>query len=372
MRTRVGFGIVILVLIGVTSAPAQDVGDAVQGIEIKLSDLVQNLKGGQVDWGNRMMYAAGEGIMAPATDMPNRGRAYLSAKDYARMAAIASLLMLIENTNVTSEGTGRDYMDDGVRKKIEGYVRNVLILRSERITIEDRSIVRVWVGTPIFGDQTPGTAFLEALAGTDKPKQPKLIEIPLGRALPRPSTPTKQAEAEEDARQLNALRGIAASRPVDPETSVPPTRQEGPFTSLVVDARGHNVPQAVCPKIRKLNGDQVYGGLVSKTDPAVLDGLVSYARTPETARSSDRCGTNPLMAAAIGRGGGRSMCDVVVSDETAKTIARENSAAKFLDAYKVIFVVDPPGSAVSSALAQAEPEGKAVEVASSDAADVSE
>jgi hypothetical protein len=315
------------------------------------------VKGGQVDWGSRMMYASGEGVMAPANEEPNRGRAYLRAKEYAKMDAIANLLMLIEGTNITSEGTGKDYMADVTLKQtIQGYVKNVQILRSERITTENGTLVKAWVGTAIFGDQTPGSAFLENLAVVDKPKQPKLIEIPLARALPRPSTPIKQAEAEENARQLRAFKGVAASRPIDPDSTAPPMRQEGPFSSLVVDARGYGVPQAVCPKIRKLNGDQVYGGVVSKTDPAVLEGLVSYVRTPENARSSDRCGTNPMLVTAIGRGGGRSMCDVIVSDETAQKIAKENSAAKFLDEYKVIFVVDPPGSAISSALAMAEPD----------------
>jgi len=362
---RIGLAILVFVSISATGAMAQGAAPAAEGGEIKLSELVQNLKGGQVDWGNRMMYAMGEGVMPSAKEVPNRAVALLRAKEYAKMAATANLLMLIEGTNITSEGTGKDYMADvTLKQKIEGYVKNVQILRSEKVTSKDGTIARVWVGTAIFGDQTPGTAFLENLADTDKPKQPKLIEIPMEKSGPRPSTPTKQAAEEEDTRQMNAL--IAASRPVDPDAVAPMTKQEGPFTSLIVDARGRNVPQAVCPKIRKLNGDQVYGSLASKSDLAIRDGLVSYAKTPEAARTSDRCGGNPLSVAAIGRGGGRSMCDVVVSDETAKAISKENAASKFLDQYRVIFVVDPPGSAISSAIAKTEAEATAVRVAGID------
>ncbi|MGC8863963.1 MAG: hypothetical protein ACP5R5_14500 [Armatimonadota bacterium] len=357
---RIGWAVAVLIMTCAAGTDAQDGGTtAVEGVNIELSDLVQNVGTGQIDWARGMMYAYGEGVMPSASEQPNRARAYLAAKEYGKMAAIANLLMLIEGTNITSEGTGKDYMADvTLRQKIEGYVKNVHILRTERITSKDGTIVKVWVGTPIFGSEAPGTAFLEALAEVDRPKQPKLIEIPLGKVLPRPSTPTKQAEAEERERVLRQLTYpkiglIAASRPIDPDTTVPPIRQQGPFTSLVVDARGFGVPQAMCPKIRKLNGDQVYGGVASKNDPAVLEGLVSYARTPEGARLSERCGSNPLVVPAIGRGGGRSMCDVIVSDETARIIARENSITRFLDQYRVIFIVDPPGSAMSSAVAMA-------------------
>jgi len=360
MCNRIAYVTAVLLMACAAGAAAQEgAGRADEGAQIEFSDLVQSVGTGHVDWGSRMMYAWGEGVMPSASEEPNRARAYLRAKEYGKMAAIANLLMLIEGTNITSEGTGRDYMADvTLRQKIEGYVKNVQILRAEKITGKDGTIVKVWVGTPIFGRETPGTAFLETLAEVDKPKQPKLIEIPLARAVPRPSTPVDRAEAEERERTLQRLGLprvglIAASRPIDPDTTVPPIRQQGPFTSLIVDARGFGVPQAMCPKIRKLNGDQVYGGVPSKSDPAVLEGLVSYARTPEGARSSDRCGSNPLIVAAIGRGGGRSMCDVIVSDETARLIARENSVGRFLDERRVIFVVDPPGSALSSAVAMA-------------------
>ena len=360
MRSYLSLLILALLAVSLSSALAQESGIVgAEGSDIKLSDLVQTFKQGQVDWGARMMYATGEGVMPSAKELPNRARALLKAKEYAKMAAIANLLMVIEGTTITYEGAGKQFMADvTLRQKIEGYVKNVSILRSERITGKDGTIVKAWVGTPMFGDQTPGTAFLEDLADKEKPKQPPLIEIPLEPASPKPSKSTKAAAAEEDATRA-AFCGIASARPIDPDTTVRPTQQKGPYTSLVVDARGFNVPQAISPKVRKLNGDQVYGSVVSRTDPAIRDGLVSYVRTPEGALQSDRSGTNPMTVAAIGRGGGRSMCDVIVSDEVAKSVAAENSAAKFLDQYKVIFVVDPPGSALSSAISQAEPEAPA-------------
>ena len=344
----------------------------VEGAEIKLSDLVQGVKGGQIDWGKQMMYASGEGVAPPKSEVPNRARAYLKAKDYARMAAIANLLMVIEGTTISYEGYGKDFMakDVTLRQTIEGYVKNVEILRSERTSSGNDTTVKVWVGTRIYGDQTPGTAFLGKLADTEKPKQPPLIEIPLEKSSPRPSTPTKLAAAEVDGQGVASYAGPAASRPEDPEAMAALGKQEGPFTSLIVDARGYNVPQAICPKIRKLNGDQVYGSLLAKTDPAIRDGIVSYTRTPDAARESDRCGGNPFVVGAIGRGGGRSMCDVIVADGTAKQIVAENSAGKFLDQYKVIFVVDPPSSALSSSMTKAEPKPSEVRVALSDTAHV--
>ena len=46
------------------------------------------------------------------------------------------------------------------------------------------------------------------------------------------------------------------------------------------------------------------------------------------------------------------MCDLIVQDPTAQTILTENDVSRFLAAYKVIFVVDPPGTALRSSFAE--------------------
>jgi hypothetical protein len=104
--------------------------------------------------------------------------------------------------------------------------------------------------------------------------------------------------------------------------------------------------------------------VVSKNDPIVREGLISYVSRPEAARDLDRCGNNPMLVGAVGRGGGRSMCDVIVADGTAREILKEEATSGFLKNYNVIFVVDPPGSALKSGFTDADPEPKQTRVAS--------
>jgi hypothetical protein len=301
---------------------------------IKHSDLVQRFDGCEVDWGTQMMYASAEAPLPSAEKVPNRARALLMARDYAKMDAVARLLALIEQTTVTYQGNGKDLMDadKNLRQTIVGYVKNVQIIRVEKTRSGDVDSVRVTVGTKVYGADTPGSAFLDKLAGAEKAMQPPLMELPV------------EISVRSDIRVLPLPRSAgkpASSRPIDASVEFFAPPSQGPYTSLVVDARGYDIPRAISPKVRKVNGDQVYGILGSKTDPGIREGTVCYAATLESARESDKCGDNPLIVRAIGRGGGKSMCDVVISDKSATQVITENRATGFLDARKVIFVVDP-------------------------------
>lgn len=337
MRLKIILTTVLVALAAFCAGALADDAASPEIVAIKHSDLVQKVNGGEIDWGKQMMYASAEAPMQPEDKVPNRARAYLAAKDFAKMEAIARLLAVVEGTTVNYQGSGKDLMDHdaGLRHTIEGYVKNVEIISSEKVKVDGGDAVRVTVGTKIYGEATPGSAFLDSLAGVEKPKQPPLMELPVEISV----TVTVQVAPVVPP----TTAAPASSRPVDASVEIIAPPSEGPYTSLVVDARGYGVPQAISPKIRKLNGDQVYGILGSKSDPAIRQGTVSYARTLESARECDRCGDNPLIVRAVGRGGGMSMCDVVISDKAAAQALEENAASGFLTGRRVIFVVDPPG-----------------------------
>jgi hypothetical protein len=336
MHTKVpaAIGLAFALLIPLASH-AQDVTNTPAAM-VERSELVQKVQDGEIDWGKQMMYASAEAPMQPEDKVPNRARAFLAARDFAKMDAIASLLAVVEGTTVTYQGSGKELMDQdtGLRRTIEGYVKNVEIISSERVQTDGGDAVRVTVGTRIYGESTPGSAFMDKLAGTEKPKQPPLMELP--DVISVTVNVTLSAAAREHGMP-------ASSRPVDAGVQFVAPPSEGPYTSLIIDARGFGVPQAISPKVRRLNGDHVYGILGSKSDPAIRQGTLSYARSLEGARECDRCGDNPLIVRAVGRGGGRSMCDVVVSDKVASQIIAEDGITGFLEARRVIFVVDPPG-----------------------------
>ena len=294
-------------------------------VYVKKTTLVEKVKGGEIDWGKEMFYASGEGAMPPVSQEPNRAKAYLKAKGYGRMMAIANLLMVVEGVNITYDGTGKDYMaqDETLRAKIEGFVRGVEVLREEKTTAEGDTIVKVTVGTRMYGKANPGTAFLEKvaeIASAPEPDRPK----PMAVQVEVPQEPPKPVEP--------------IAEPAAPATA----EQEGPFTSVIIDARGYKVTRAMSPKLRKADGSEAWGTVHVSPDFVLDHGIVSYARTMEAARQIGRCGENPLIVKAIGRAGGKAMCDAVVSDADADRILAENAKTKFLDQCKVIFIVDPP------------------------------
>ena len=133
----------------------------------------------------------------------------------------------------------------------------------------------------------------------------------------------------------------AGSGPAPAQTDPQPTpAQAGPFTSLIVDTLGLKVERAMSPKIRRADGSEVWGTVKADYDFVEDHGVVVYARSVEDAGKNARAGTNPLIVKAIDRAGGEFHCDAVISDADAKLVLDENAKTKFLDGYKVIFVVD--------------------------------
>ena len=329
---------------------------------IALSGLADRLKGGVIDWENQMMYADGEGAMPSAEVVPNRAVALLKAKDYAKMAAIANLLMLIQGTTISYEGYGQDYMlkDSLLKQKIEGYVKNVSILKTETYKISGNTIVKVTVGTPIFGKDTPGTAFMDKIATINKENQGKkpvavpLIELPIEKHAVKLEQSADAGRSPIWPKQIMTADGRlwidtpnklysspASARPVDPSQQLSTFKQEGPFTSVIIDTRGYDVLRAICPKIRKSDGTEVWGTVDVSADFAIEEGIAAYAKTLESARDCRRCGDNPLIISVIGRAGGKAMCDAIISNEDAVLMLDENKKTKFLDKFNVIFVSNP-------------------------------
>ena len=106
-----------------------------------------------------------EQAMPSAAEQPNRARAKLMAKDYAKMDAIANLKMAIEGTTISYESTGKDYMaDTTISQKIEGFVNNVQITKYWDEKVEGDTIVVVEVRAPMFSATGPGPVFIQEQA----------------------------------------------------------------------------------------------------------------------------------------------------------------------------------------------------------------
>lgn len=322
------------------------------------SGIVESVKGGEIDWENGYIYSKGIGAVAPASLIANRAVAKLKAKDYAKTEAIANILMALEGTTIAYDGLGKDYMADVTLKQtIKGYVKNVEIVSIKDTKDKDAAYVIVTVKKAMFGNETPGRAFLEKIAAdqaadpTLKTKNPRLIEIPVEK-LPSERAKflstdagwshfSKTAAKAKEGESLRGNGGPASSRPADVNETYEPAPQKGPFTGLIIDTRGYDVRRAMSPKIRKQNGEVIWGNL--PVDPEiVLDrGLASYVKSLEDAQNNERAGNNPLLLIAVGRSGGAAMCDAVISDSDGDLAITNNANDKFLDEFNVIFVTNP-------------------------------
>lgn len=274
------------------------------------SDLVEKIGSGEIDWGSGYYYASGESLVPSPEEEPNRARALLKAKGYAKMRAVADLRMAIDGTTVSHKAAGRDCItkDADLRQTVEGYVANVEIVSElERADGAETTVV-VTVRAPIFGANGVGSAIVKSRSARD------LLE---GRS-----------------------NDVSIERRGDPKASTIQPSARGPFTSLIVDCSGFDVRRAVSPKIRRADGSEVWG--TTSVDPDVLQerGTVGYARTVDDARRNPRAGSNPLILRAIGRAGGRYMCDAIISDADADRALQESISPRFLEKCDVLFVVD--------------------------------
>lgn len=123
----------------------------------------------------------------------------------------------------------------------------------------------------------------------------------------------------------------------------PPTEAwaaRGPYTGLIVDCRGFGVERSMSPKIRVPDGSEVWGTVSVNLDWLIENGIVVYAHTLREALRLERAGANPLIVSAVGRAGGNFNSDAVVTETDADRILRENLRGKFLDRYRVIFILD--------------------------------
>lgn len=283
------------------------------GVCLAAGPSVQKLgENARIDWTGLVYIATGEGAMPSISEEPNRARAYLKAKGYARMAAIANLLAAIEGTTISYDAVGKDYMEEAaIRQKIEGYVRNVEVTRTTEEKVEGDTMIVVEVRAPIFGQSAPGSVLL-------------------GQERSRPAGGEVKVTTKYDAKPLQPV-DIGAPKPSEPGK---------PYTSVIIDTAGFKLDRCMSPKIRRIDGTEVWGSVNVPMDVVLERGIAAYVTSLEDGRKNWRAGSNPLVIRAIGRAGGKFNSDPVISDADSKLLLAENAKNGFLNKLNVIIIKD--------------------------------
>lgn len=263
----------------------------------------------KIDWTNLVYIATGEGAVPTPQEEPNRARALLKAKDYAKMEAISNLLMAVEGTTISYDSIGRDYMaDTTIRQRIEGKVRSVEVTKTTERVVEGDKIITVEVRAKMFGN--------EGVAGILLSQNSESVS----KSTPKVSLKPDYSDSKN--------RGI-----IIPASS-------GPYTSVIIDTTGYKIDRCISPKIRKTDGTEVWGTVKVDPDVAIEKGIAAYATNMDEAKLVSRCGSNPLIIKAIGRAGDRFSSDPVISNNDADLILDENAKSGFLDKLNVIIIKD--------------------------------
>ncbi len=264
---------------------------------------------GAINWTEGVLSATGVGLM-PRNES-DRARAYLKARGYARLDALANLLMLIDRVQIDAQYVGADYtaQSEEIRATISGFIRGAQVIDERKVLIEGQEAVQVTVGTAMYGQRG------------------------LSRYLLKP-TPTPPSTAAEPA-----LPRIELVSPNTPATGTPVA--EGNYTGLIIDARGLKVQPAMAPRILKADGTVLYGVGKLDLDQLIQKGMAAYYRDLTAARADSRAGSNPLVLRPIGVfRRAVATTDVVISDADAARLLAEDTRTGFLKAMKVVFVVD--------------------------------
>lgn len=271
---------------------------------------------GRVDWTKGVIYATGQGAIDRKN--PNQAKAYLRARDYAKIDALANLLMAIEHIRIDARTVGRDYeADTTIRAELQGIVRGAEIFDERKIQVGNDTIVEVTVSTAMYGERSVASVLI--------PEVQRRAEVSGGE--PEDALPPVRVKIQEHKR-------IKLPAPRAP-------READPITSVIIDARGMGVERGMCPKIRRPDGSEVWGTVKADPDFVIEHGIAVYANTLTQAQNDGRAGNNPLIIRAVGRAGGRFNTDAVISDDDAERLMEADNASGFLNRYRVIFVLDP-------------------------------
>ena len=263
---------------------------------------------GEIDYSNGTITVRGRGVPLKGS---TEGQRELTAEKAAMAEAYAALAAVAAGVHVTSsiDVHNTALEDERVKVEIKAYIQNAVPVEGKGGWNEQKGIYEVYMTMPIYGPNslfaTLGTAKLEELQKQDSESKVKPILVP----KPAPS----------------------------------PAGQEGPFTGVIIDARGLGMKGCMSPQIKRADGTVVWGKLeFANHEEAVavaeVQGIVGWLRSLEAAKINPRAGSNPLIIKAIGKQGAFEG-NAVVSDEDAEVILRANAESHFLDKLNVIFVI---------------------------------
>ena len=257
---------------------------------------LQVCENGTIDWGTGLVTTLGRA----APEINAEGNAE-TMPGSARAAAIRNLIAVLKQIKISDSLTVEAYASthDAILAGIEKIAQDARITRqlyTSALDVEVRMTVSLYGG------------FLQLVLPDHIRQIPKISEL-------------------KPAPEEHSENGTAV-----PVGAIP-------YTGLIVDARGLKLEPVLYPTIVSEQGKEIYSSLFVSREFAVQYGVNAYFCDMDTAKSSDRSGTNPLIFKALRKTGDKAGA-IVVSMADAKTLDRATERHTFLKECRVIIVVN--------------------------------
>ncbi|MBC8104143.1 MAG: hypothetical protein H7Z41_16335 [Cytophagales bacterium] len=306
-----------------------------------LVDTVANGKG-RVNYSVGLVKATGYGAL-PQREGISGAQAKLMALGAARADALRTLAMMVSSIQVTATTRVKNYEldSDVVETRLSALLQAPKVV-SETLQADGTAVVVLEL--PLYGANSVASAVLpevlpqsaeESVSAADPNSAYGTAPVV---SAPGPGTwlgPTQPAIRLESRPARPATINILI-----PEPGPTPLSDNGPFTSLVVDCRGLNIEAIMSPKLMDTTGREIYGTVRVTPEYAIETGIVGYPRSMGEALRGARAGSHPLIVKAL-RANDKFRFNPCIALEDGDRILAANNRDHFLEATRVIFLVDP-------------------------------
>jgi len=265
---------------------------------------------GSIDWENNIVYAVGDGVRPP--NAVSEAQARVRAKRAAIDEGYARLLEMVNQVRVDAESLTRNFVNENrvVRTKVSGFIKNAEIVKMRHF--EDGSF-QIKMKMSMLGANGLSSAILPV-------HLENVRKVGIAYEISRENAPSST-----------------------PSTSSQPMKKDVPtgvvYSGLIIDARGLNVKPALYPKVLTEKNKVIYDISIAEPNATIEEGLCSYRKSLDAAKSLKRVGPNPLIVKAIGISG-KHGADLVISEEDTGKILMAAEKEKILSEAKVAIVVD--------------------------------
>jgi hypothetical protein len=266
-------------------------------------ELIENVGQGQINWSQGIIQATG--MYLPATCSASAALTEGDGVNIARAEAFAKILETVKALRIDAHWQVSDFVagSDVYLAKIKELINAAEAV--ERINLADGSI-EVTLRLGIYG----------SFAQLVLPREIKQVES------------IKPMTTVPEGNDSGGGPSFAKPRP-----------DGGPYTGLIVDARGIGASSALVPVILDERGNEVFGSAFVSREFAVQHGLAGYTRSMESARREERIDGNPLIVKGL-KVHPSGCCNIVISNADAAKIRSAYAHLSFLKQCRVMIVVD--------------------------------